>query len=66
MTAVQGIVLTALTAGMLPGVVAAPVPPLVAALHAESHGREQWWLWRCRRAASGTAWGPWAVGWVHA
>jgi hypothetical protein len=65
-TAVQGIVLTAVTAGMLPGVVAAPVPPLVATGHSESHGRELWWLWRSHRAGSGAAWGSWAVGWVHA
>jgi hypothetical protein len=65
-TAVQGDVLTAVTAGMLPGVVAAPVPPLVATGHSESHGRELWWLWRSHRAGPGTAWGPWAVGWVHA
>jgi hypothetical protein len=58
--------MTAVSAVMLPGVVAAPVPPLVAALHAESHGRELWWLWRRRRAASGAASGTWAVGWVHA
>jgi hypothetical protein len=58
--------MTAVSAVMLPGVVAAPVAPLVAALHAESHGRELWWLWRRRRAASGAASGTWAVGWVHA
>jgi hypothetical protein len=58
--------MTAVSAVVLPGVVAAPVPPLVAALHAESHGRELWWLWRRRRAASGAASGTWAVGWVHA
>jgi hypothetical protein len=65
-TAVQGIVLTAVTAGMLPGVVAAPVPPLGATGHSESQGRELWWLGRRHRAGPGTAWGPWAVGWVHA
>jgi len=57
-------VLTAVTAGTLPGVVAAPAPLLVAALHAESHGWELWWLWRSHRA--GVAWGSWEVGWVHA
>ena len=66
MAAVQGLVLTAVTAGMLPGVVAAPAPLPVAALHAESQGRELWWLWRSHRAGSGAAWESWAVGWVHA
>jgi hypothetical protein len=64
--AVQGIVLTAVTAGVLPGVAAAPALLLVVALHAESHGREVWWLCRSHRAGSGAASESWAVGWVHA
>jgi hypothetical protein len=64
--AVQGIVLTAVTAGVLPDVVAAPAPLPVAALHAESHGREVWWPWRSHGAGSGGASGSWAAGWVHA
>ena len=64
MAAVQGIVLTAVTAGVLPGVVAAPALLLVAAPHAESHGREVWC--RSHRAGSVAAAESWAAGWVHA
>jgi phosphatidylglycerophosphate synthase len=51
--AVQGIVLTAVAAGVLPGVVVVPALLLVAALLAESFGREAWWLWRSDRVGSG-------------
>jgi phosphatidylglycerophosphate synthase len=47
--AVQGIVLTAVAAGVLPVVVAVPALLMVAALLAESFGREAWWLWRIDR-----------------
>jgi phosphatidylglycerophosphate synthase len=46
--AVQGVVLTVVTAGVLPHVVAVLVLIVVAALLAESFGREIWWLWRNR------------------
>ena len=46
--AVQGIVLTVATAGVLPDAVAVLALIGVAALLAESFGREVWWLWRAR------------------
>jgi phosphatidylglycerophosphate synthase len=64
--AVQGIVLTAVAAGVLPGVVAVLALLGVAALLAESFGREAWWLWRSRRAESGRDVESRAVGPVHA
>jgi hypothetical protein len=64
--AVQGIVLTAVTACVRPRVVAAPALLLVAALHAESHRREVGWPRRSDRAGPGAASESWAVGWVHA
>jgi hypothetical protein len=64
--AVLGIVLTAVTAGVLSVVVAASALPLVSALLAESYGREVWRLWRGHRAGSGAASESVAVGSVHA
>jgi phosphatidylglycerophosphate synthase len=48
--AVQGIVLTAVAAGVLTGVFAVLALLVVAALLAESFGREAWSLWRTHRA----------------
>jgi phosphatidylglycerophosphate synthase len=64
--AVQGVVLTAVAAGVLPGVVAVLALVVVAALLAESFGREAWWLWRSGRVGSGEEVGPSAVGSVRA
>ena len=64
--AVQGVVLTAVAAGLLPGVIGVLALLVVAALLAESFGREAWWLWHSRRAESGRDVGPRAVGPVHA
>ena len=50
--AVQGIVLTAVAAGVLPRVVAVLALLVVAALLAESFGREAWLLWRSDRVGS--------------
>ena len=46
--AVQGVVLTVVAAGVLPHLVAVLALVGVAALLAESFGREIWWLWRAR------------------
>jgi len=62
---VQCIVLTAVAAGVLPRVVAVLVLVLVAALLAESFGREMRWLWRHRPGTESDL-APTAVGSVHA
>ena len=62
--AVQGIVLTAVAAGVLPGVAAVLALLVVAALLAESFGREVWSLWRRHRALDAVE--PEGVGSVHA
>ena len=64
--AVQGIVLTAVAAGVLPGVATVPALLLVAALLAESFGREAWWLWRSDRVGSDEDVAPSVVGSVRA
>jgi phosphatidylglycerophosphate synthase len=64
--AVQGIVLTAVAAGVLPGVVAVLALLVVAALLVESFGREVWWLWRAHRGVVTDAVGRTAVGPIHA
>jgi phosphatidylglycerophosphate synthase len=64
--AVQGIVLTAVAAGVLPGAVAVLALLVVAALLAESFGREAWWLWRRDRVGSERDVAPRAVGPVGA
>ena len=64
--AVQGVVLTAVAAGVLPGVVAVLALVVVAALLAESFGREAWWLWRRDRVGSDAGVAPSAVGSVRA
>jgi phosphatidylglycerophosphate synthase len=61
--AVQGIVLTAVAAGLLTGVVSVLALLVVAALLADSFGREAWWLWRRHRARDAVV--PKAVGSVH-
>jgi phosphatidylglycerophosphate synthase len=53
--AFQGIVLIAVAAGVLPRAVALLALLVVAALLAESFGREVWWLWRSHRVESATA-----------
>jgi phosphatidylglycerophosphate synthase len=63
--AVQGMVLTAVAAGVLPGVVTVPALLLVAVLLVESFGREAWWLWRSDRVGSAEVL-PSAVGSVRA
>ena len=63
--AVQAIVLTAVAAGVLPHTAAVLVLGGVAALLAESFGREVWWLWRGHRAASEADVEPTAVGSLH-
>jgi phosphatidylglycerophosphate synthase len=63
--AVQGMVLTAVAAGVLPGVATVPALLLVAVLLAESFGREAWWLWRSDRAGSEEV-APSVVGSVRA
>jgi phosphatidylglycerophosphate synthase len=50
--AVQGVVLATAAAGVLPRGVAVAALGVVAVLLAESFGREVWWLWRSRRAAT--------------
>jgi phosphatidylglycerophosphate synthase len=60
--AVQGIVLTAVAAGVLPGVVAVLALLVVATLLVESFGREVWGLWRARRAVVADGVGRTAVG----
>jgi phosphatidylglycerophosphate synthase len=62
--AVQGVVLAVGTTGLLPPVVAVVALGVVAALLAESFGREVWWLWR-HRAAAGTLVEPSAVAWAR-
>jgi phosphatidylglycerophosphate synthase len=64
--AVQGVVLTAVAAGVLPRVVAVLSLLVVAALLAESFGREAWGLWRSDRVGSEKAVAPRAVGAVDA
>jgi phosphatidylglycerophosphate synthase len=64
--AVQGIVLTAVAAGVLSGVVAVLALLVVAALLVESFGREVWWLWRGHRAVGADDDGRTALGPVHA
>ena len=51
---VQAIVLVTVATGALPRLVAVLALVAVAALLAESFGREVWWLWRSRRGASGS------------
>ena len=63
--ALQGVVLTVATAGLVPPALAVLALVVVAALLAESFGREVWWLWRTRRAGSGAAVEPSVVGAVH-
>jgi phosphatidylglycerophosphate synthase len=46
--AIQGLVLGVLSTGAIPAVIAVPLLGGVAALLAESFGRETWWLWRAR------------------
>ena len=62
---VQCMALTTVATGVLPRVVAVLALVLVAALLAESFGREVWWLWR-HRAGVGSDLEPRAVGAVHA
>lgn len=50
--AIQGIVLTAAAADVLPRAVIAVALALALALLAESFGRQVWWLWRHRQAPS--------------
>ena len=64
--AVQGVVLTAVAADVLPGLVPVLALVVVAALLAESFGREAWWLWRRHRTGAGAAPEAWPVGSVHA
>ena len=64
--AVQGIVLATAATGVAPRPVVVLALVVVAALLAESFGREAWWLWRRRRAGAGAAPESWAVGSVHA
>lgn len=64
--AVQGIALTAVAAGALPRPVAAVAMAVVAALLAESFGREVWWLWRAHRIEPTGAVGQPALGAVGA
>jgi phosphatidylglycerophosphate synthase len=63
---VQCTVLVTVAAGVLPRVVAVLALALVAALLAESFGREVWWLWWRHRAGAGTDVDPRAVGSVRA
>ncbi len=62
---VQGVVLLAATAGVLPRLAAVLALVGVAALLVESFGREVWWLWR-HRAVPGAEVDLRAVGPVHA
>jgi phosphatidylglycerophosphate synthase len=64
--AVQGIVLTVVAAGVLPGGVAVLALVVVAALLVESFGREAWWLWRSGRVGSDEVVVPGALGSVRA
>jgi hypothetical protein len=63
--AVQAIVLIVVTAGVVPRAVAVPALVVVAALLAESFGREVWWLWRGHRVPTEGDAEPAAVGSVH-
>jgi phosphatidylglycerophosphate synthase len=63
--AVQGIVLTTVAAGVLPRVPAVLALVVVAALLAESFGREVWWLWRSHRAGSERDVEPRTIGSLH-
>jgi phosphatidylglycerophosphate synthase len=63
--AVQAIVLIVVTAGVVPRAVAVPALVVVAALLAESFGREVWWLWRGHRVPTEGDVEPAAVGSVH-
>jgi phosphatidylglycerophosphate synthase len=51
--AIQGIALGIVATGVVVAAVAIPVLAVVAALLAESFGREVWWLWRTREVAYG-------------
>ena len=50
---VQAVVLVTAATGALPRLVVVPALVAVAALLAESFGREVWWLWRSHRVGSG-------------
>jgi phosphatidylglycerophosphate synthase len=63
--AVQAIVLVTAATGMLPRGVVVLALAVVAALLAESFGREVWELWRSHRAGPRAAVAPRAVGSVH-
>ena len=63
--AVQGIALTVVVSGVLPRAVAVLTLLLVAALLAESFGREAWGLWRRARVGSDADVAPRAVGSLH-
>jgi phosphatidylglycerophosphate synthase len=63
--AVQGIVLATAAAGVLFRLVAVLALVVVAALLAESFGREVWWLWRRHRAGIEGDVEPSAVGSAH-
>ncbi len=63
--AVQGIVLTAVATGVLPHVVAVLALVTVAALLAESFGREAWELWRGRRVGVDGGVAPGVVRSLH-
>jgi phosphatidylglycerophosphate synthase len=64
--AVQGIVLVTAATGALPRVVVLLALAVVAALLAESFGREVWWLWRRHQAGSRALDEPSTVGSIHA
>jgi len=63
--AVQGTVLVAAAAGVLPRPVVVLALVAVAALLAESFGREAWWLWRSRRTGPDRDADLTAAGAVH-
>ena len=60
----KGVVLVIAATGLLPRLVVVLALVVVAALLAESFGREAWRLWRTSRAGAGAA--TEAVGSVHA
>ena len=62
---VQGVVLTVSAADVLPRAVAVRALVVVAALLAESFGREVWWLWRGRDLVAGGDVGASVVGARH-
>jgi phosphatidylglycerophosphate synthase len=64
--AVQGAVLVTAATGALPRLVVVVALVVVAALLAESFGREVWRLWRTHRAGTAAATESWAVRSVHA